>query len=104
MPNQEQASNPQPFEQDQEGEQEPTTSQDQAQDEVHDLDHSREEFVGHDGLVRRIKASSKSSDMQVNKILGSISKVVVTRRKISSLTTFCQHHAFVSYFEPRIGS
>ena len=36
----------------------------------------------------------------MDKILGSISKGVVTRRHIALLTTFCHHHAFVSSFEP----
>ena len=88
--NQEQDLSSPSVEQDQEGEQESTSSQDQAQDEVHDLDHSKEEFVGYDGMVWRVKASSKSSDMHVNKILGSISKGVVTRKKLTALTTFCQ--------------
>jgi hypothetical protein len=38
--------------------------------------------------------------MQVDEIPGSISKGVVIRRHIALLTTFCEHHAFVSSFEP----
>jgi hypothetical protein len=38
--------------------------------------------------------------MQVDKILGSISKGVVTHRHITLLATICEHHAVVSTFDP----
>ena len=38
--------------------------------------------------------------MKVDKVLGSISSGVVTRRHHALLITYCQHHAFVSSFEP----
>jgi hypothetical protein len=52
-------------------------------------------------LKRRIKAATKASDQQVNKILGDISKGVSTRRQLALLATFCDHHAFLSSFEPQ---
>jgi hypothetical protein len=97
----EQPPSPQPHEQDQGDDQEPHSSQYQAQEDGHDQDKPQEEFVGHDGLKRRIKATTKASDLQVNKILGDISKGVSTRRQLALLTTFCGHHAFVSSFEPQ---
>jgi hypothetical protein len=98
----EKAPSSQPLEQDQEVEQEPSTSQGQAQDqeEAHDQEPSKEVFVGHDGMVRRVKAATKDSGLNVDKILGSISKGVVTRRQIALLTLFFKHHSFVSCFEP----
>jgi hypothetical protein len=39
-------------------------------------------------------------DDAVDKILGSISKGVITPRNITLLATFCEYHAFVSTFEP----
>ena len=38
--------------------------------------------------------------MKVDQVLGSISSGVVTRRHHALLITYCQHHAFVSSFEP----
>ena len=38
--------------------------------------------------------------MKVDQVLVSISKGVVTRRRHSLLASYCQHHAFVSSFEP----
>ena len=96
----EQETSPQPLEQDQEEIQDDPTSQGQAQEDVHDQGRTREEFVDHEGTLRKIKAASKASGMQVDKILGSISKGVVTRRHMALLSTFCEHHAFVSSFEP----
>jgi hypothetical protein len=94
---QEQPPSPQPQEQDQGDDQEPSTTQDLAQEDGHDQDKPQEEFVGHDGLKRRIKAS----DLQVDKILSDISKGVSTHRQLALLATFCVHHAFVSSFEPQ---
>jgi hypothetical protein len=97
MQAQEQSSSPQPREQDQG----PSTTQDQAQEDGHDQDKSQEEFIGHDGLKRRINTATKASDLQVNKILGDISKGVSTLIQLALLATFCGHHAFVSSFEPQ---
>ena len=96
----EQAPSPQPLEQDQEGELDSSTPQEQTQVGVHGQYLSKDEFVDHEGTIRKIKAASKATGIQVDKILGTISKGVVTRRHIALLTTFCQHHAFVSSFEP----
>jgi hypothetical protein len=100
----EQESSPQSLEQDQEVEQEPSTPQGRAQEQevedVHDQDQPKELFVGYDGMVRRVKAATKASGLHVDKILGSISKGVVTRRHVALLTLFCEHHSFVSSFEP----
>jgi hypothetical protein len=52
-------------------------------------------------LKRRIKAATKASDLQVDKILGDISKGVSTHRQLALLATFCGHHTFVSSFEPQ---
>jgi hypothetical protein len=98
---QEQPSSPQPHEQDQGDNEEPPSTQDQAQEDGHDQDKPREEFVGHDGLKRRIKAATKASDLQVDKILGDISKGFSTRIQLALLATFCGHHVFVSSFEPQ---
>jgi hypothetical protein len=84
---QEQPPSPQPHEQDQGDVQEPPSSQDQAQEDGHDQDKPQEEFVGHDGLKRRIKAATKASDLQVDKILGDISKGVSTYRQLALLAT-----------------
>ena len=46
---------------------------------------------------RRVRASTISSGISVDKILGSLSKGVSTRRQLAS---FCKHHAFVANFEP----
>jgi hypothetical protein len=98
---QEQPPSPQPQEQDQGDHQEPSTTQDLAQEDGHDQDKPQEEFAGHNGLKRRIKAATKASDLQVDKILGNISKGVSTHRQLALLSTFCGHHAFVSSFEPQ---
>jgi hypothetical protein len=101
MQAQEQSASPQPCKQDQGDHQGPSTTQDQAQEDGHDQDKPQEEFIGHDGLKRCIKAATKASDLQVDKILGDISKGVSTRRQLALLATFCGHHAFVSSFEPQ---
>jgi hypothetical protein len=98
---QEQPPSPQLQEQDQGDDQEPSITQDLAQEDGHDQDKPQEEFVGHDGLKRRIKATTKASDLQVDKILGDISKGVSTHRQHALLATFCGHHAFVSSSEPQ---
>jgi hypothetical protein len=96
----EQAPSPHSLERDLEGEQDSSTSQDQDQVIVRDQNLARYEFIDHEGTTRKIKAATRSSGMQVHKILGSISKGVVTRRHVTILATFCEHHAFVSTFEP----
>ena len=49
-------------------------------------------------------ATTKSSDIIVDRILGNISKGVLTRRELAKqmalLSTFSEFHAFVSSFEP----
>jgi hypothetical protein len=52
-------------------------------------------------MMQRIKAATKASDLQVDRILGDISKGVSTRRQLALLATFCGNHAFVSSFEPQ---
>jgi hypothetical protein len=100
MQAQEQSSSPQPREQDQGYDQGPYTTQDQAQEDGLDQDKPQEEFIGHDGLKQRIKAATKGSDLQVDNILGDISKGVSTHRQLPLLATICGHHAFVYSFEP----
>jgi hypothetical protein len=79
MHTQEQTSSPQANEQDQDGEQNVTTSQDQAQEDDHDQRSSQVEFIDHEGIVCQVKATTKSSDIMVDRILGNISKGVLTR-------------------------
>ena len=113
---QEQASSSQPFEQVQEGEligpisqeqaqtnpqeQVQVDSQAQAQVEPQVQDSPPREFVDYKGITRSIKNSKKASRIELNKILGSISKGVVTRRKMEHLAKFSKHHSFISHFEP----
>jgi hypothetical protein len=97
----EHSTSPQPIEQDQGEDQGPYTTQNQAQEDGHDQYKPQEEFIGHDGMKRRIKAATKASDLQVDKILGDISKGVSTHIHLALLSTFCGHHAFVSSFEPQ---
>jgi hypothetical protein len=104
MHTQEQTSSPQANEQDQDGEQNVTTSQDQAQEDDHDQRPSQAEFVDHEGIVCQVKAATKSSDIMVDRILGNISMGVLTRRELATqmalLCTSSEFHAFVSSFEP----
>jgi hypothetical protein len=100
---QEQTSSPQANEQDQNGEQNVTTSQDQAQEDDHDQRPSQAEFTDHEGIVRQVKAATKSSGIMVDRILGNISKGVLTRRELAKqmalLCMFSEFHVFVSSFE-----
>ncbi|KAK1680292.1 hypothetical protein QYE76_041140 [Lolium multiflorum] len=96
----EQEESPQPTEQDHDGDQETSSTHDQAQVVPHDRVLARDEFIDHEGTIRKIKAATRASDMKVDQVLGSISKGVVTRRHHALLITYCQHHAFVSSFEP----
>ncbi|KAK1644035.1 hypothetical protein QYE76_061840, partial [Lolium multiflorum] len=90
----EQEESPQPTEQDHDDDQETSSTHVQAQV------LARDEFIDHEGTIRKIKAATRASDMKVDLVLGSISKGVVTRRHHALLMTYCQHHAFVSSFEP----
>ncbi|KAK1652447.1 hypothetical protein QYE76_070252 [Lolium multiflorum] len=96
----EQEESPQPTEQDHDDDQETSSTHVQAQVVPHDQVLARDEFIDHEGTIRKIKAATRASDMKVDHVLGSISKGVVTRRHHALLITYCQHHAFVSSFEP----
>ncbi|KAK1653507.1 hypothetical protein QYE76_071312 [Lolium multiflorum] len=96
----EQEESPHPTEQDHDDDQETSSTHDQAQVVPHDQVLARDEFIDHEGTIRKIKAATRASDMKVDQVLGSISKGVVTRRHHALLITYCQHHAFVSSFEP----
>ncbi|KAK1607550.1 hypothetical protein QYE76_031223 [Lolium multiflorum] len=96
----EQEESPQLTEQDHDDDQETSSTHVQAQVVPHDQVLARDEFIDHEGTIRKIKASTRASDMKVDQVLGSISKGVVTRRHHALLITYCQHHAFVSSFEP----
>ncbi|KAK1616125.1 hypothetical protein QYE76_021642 [Lolium multiflorum] len=96
----EQEESPHSIEQDHDDDQETSTTHDQAQVIPHDQVLARDEFIDHEGTIRKIKAATRASDMKVDQVLGSISRGVVTRRHHALLITYCQHHAFVSSFEP----
>ncbi|KAK1678726.1 hypothetical protein QYE76_039574 [Lolium multiflorum] len=96
----EQEESPQPTEQDHDDDQETSSTHVQTQVVPHDQVLARDEFIDHEGTIRKIKAATRASDMKVDLVLGSISKGVVTRRHHALLMTYCQHHAFVSSFEP----
>ncbi|KAK1699138.1 hypothetical protein QYE76_015835 [Lolium multiflorum] len=96
----EQEESPQPTEQDHDDDQETSSTHVQTQVVPHDQVLARYEFIDHEGTIRKIKAATRASDMKVDLVLGSISKGVVTRRHHALLMTYCEHHAFVSIFEP----
>ncbi|KAK1598125.1 hypothetical protein QYE76_018687 [Lolium multiflorum] len=96
----EQEESPQPTEQDHDDDQETSSTHVQTQVVPRDQVLARDEFIDHEGTIRKIKAATRASDMKVDLVLGSISKGVVTRRHHALLMTYCQHHAFVSSFEP----
>ncbi|KAK1666850.1 hypothetical protein QYE76_055009 [Lolium multiflorum] len=96
----EQEESPHSTEQDHDDDQETSSTHDQAQVVPHDQALARDEFIDHEGTIRKIKAATRASDMKVDHVLGSISRGVVTRRHHALLITYCQHHAFVSSFEP----
>ncbi|KAK1627483.1 hypothetical protein QYE76_001798 [Lolium multiflorum] len=96
----EQEESPHSTEQDHDDDQETSSTHDQAQVVPHDQVLARDEFIDHEGTIRKIKAATRASDMKVDQVLGSISRGVVTRRHHALLITYCQHHAFVSSFEP----
>ncbi|KAK1628821.1 hypothetical protein QYE76_003136 [Lolium multiflorum] len=72
----EQEESPQPTEQDHDGDQETSSTHDQAQVVPHDRVLARDEFIDHEGTIRKIKAATRASDMKVDQVLGSISKGV----------------------------
>ncbi|KAK1611079.1 hypothetical protein QYE76_034752 [Lolium multiflorum] len=72
----EQEESPQPTEQDHDGDQETSSTHVQAQVVPHDRVLARDEFVDHEGTIRKIKAATRASDMKVDQVLGSISKGV----------------------------
>ncbi|KAK1603795.1 hypothetical protein QYE76_027468 [Lolium multiflorum] len=96
----EQEESPHSTEQDHDDDQETSSTHDQAQVIHHVQALARDEFIDHEGTIRKIKAATRASDMKVDQVLGSISRGVVTRRHHALLITYCQHHAFVSSFEP----
>ncbi|KAK1620663.1 hypothetical protein QYE76_026180 [Lolium multiflorum] len=73
----EQEESPQPTEQDHDDGQETSSTHDQAQVVPHDQVLARDEFIDHEGTIRKIKAATRASDMKVDLVLGSISKGVV---------------------------
>ncbi|KAK1609775.1 hypothetical protein QYE76_033448 [Lolium multiflorum] len=94
----EQEESPQPTEQDHDDDQETSSTHVQAQVVPHDQVLARDEFIDHEGTIRKIKAATRASDMKVDQVLGSISRGVVTRRHHALLITYCQHHGCVSSF------
>ncbi|KAK1601186.1 hypothetical protein QYE76_008356, partial [Lolium multiflorum] len=96
----EQEESPHPTAQDHDDDQETSSTHDQAQVVPHDRLLARDEFIDHEGTIQKIKAATRASDMKVDQVLGRISKGEVTRRHHALLITYCQHHAFVSSFEP----
>ncbi|KAK1647028.1 hypothetical protein QYE76_064833, partial [Lolium multiflorum] len=73
----EQEESPQPTEQDHDDDQETSSTHVQAQVVPHDQVLARDEFIDHEGTIRKIKAATRASDMKVDLVLGSISKGVV---------------------------
>ncbi|KAK1669281.1 hypothetical protein QYE76_057440 [Lolium multiflorum] len=72
----EQEESPQPTEQDHDDDQETSSTHVQAQVVPHDQVLARDEFIDHEGTIRKIKAATRASDMKVDLVLGSISKGV----------------------------
>ncbi|KAK1668339.1 hypothetical protein QYE76_056498 [Lolium multiflorum] len=73
----EQEEDPHSMEQDHDDDQETSSTHDQAQVVPHDQVLARDEFIDHEGTVRKIKAATRASDMKVDQVLGSISRGVV---------------------------
>ncbi|KAK1631017.1 hypothetical protein QYE76_005332 [Lolium multiflorum] len=73
----EQEDNPHSTEQDHDDDQETSSTHDQAQVIPHDQALARDEFIDHEGTIRKIKAATRASDMKVDQVLGSISRGVV---------------------------
>ncbi|KAK1602959.1 hypothetical protein QYE76_027159, partial [Lolium multiflorum] len=74
----EQEEDPHSMEQDHDDDQETSSTHDQAQMVPHDQVLARDEFIDHEGTVRKIKAATRASDMKVDQVLGSISRGVTT--------------------------
>ncbi|KAK1630727.1 hypothetical protein QYE76_005042 [Lolium multiflorum] len=67
----EQEEDPHSTEQDHDDDQETSSTHDQAQVVPHDQVLARDEFIDHEGTVRKIKAATRASDMKVDQVLGS---------------------------------
>ncbi|KAK1669006.1 hypothetical protein QYE76_057165 [Lolium multiflorum] len=67
----EQEEDPHSMEQDHDDDQETSSTHDQAQVVPHDQVLARDEFIDHEGTVRKIKAATRASDMKVDQVLGS---------------------------------
>ncbi|KAK1604290.1 hypothetical protein QYE76_027963, partial [Lolium multiflorum] len=67
----EQEENPHTTEQDHDDDQETSSTHDQAQVVPHDRVLARDEFIDHEGTIRKIKAATRASDMKVDQVLGS---------------------------------
>ncbi|KAK1612620.1 hypothetical protein QYE76_036293 [Lolium multiflorum] len=68
----EQEEDPHSMEQDHDDDQETSSTHDQAQVVPHDQVLARDEFIDHEGTVRKIKAATRASDMKVDQVLGRI--------------------------------
>ncbi|KAK1627475.1 hypothetical protein QYE76_001790 [Lolium multiflorum] len=66
----EQEEDPHSMEQDHDDDQETSSTHDQAQVVPHDQVLARDEFIDHEGTVRKIKAATRASDMKVDQVLG----------------------------------
>ncbi|KAK1695084.1 hypothetical protein QYE76_011781, partial [Lolium multiflorum] len=75
----EQEEGPHSTEQDHDDDQETSSTHDQAQVIPHDQALVRDEFIDHEGTIRKIKAATRASDMKVDQVLGSISRGVELR-------------------------
>ncbi|KAK1692144.1 hypothetical protein QYE76_008841 [Lolium multiflorum] len=73
----EQEEDPHSMEQDHDDDQETSSTHDLAQVVPHDQVLARDEFIDHEGTIRKIKAATRASDMKVDQVLGSISRGVV---------------------------
>ncbi|KAK1613648.1 hypothetical protein QYE76_019165 [Lolium multiflorum] len=67
----EQEEDPHSMEQDHDDDQETSSTHDQAQVVPHDQVLARDEFIDHEGTIRKIKAATRASDMKVDQVLGS---------------------------------
>ncbi|KAK1648620.1 hypothetical protein QYE76_066425 [Lolium multiflorum] len=67
---------PHPTEQDHDDDQETSSTHVQAQVVPHDRVLARNEFIDHEGTIRKIKAALRASDLKVDQVLGSISRGV----------------------------
>ncbi|KAK1684589.1 hypothetical protein QYE76_045437 [Lolium multiflorum] len=67
----EQEESPHSTEQDHDDDQETSSTHVQAQVVPHDQALARDEFIDHEGTIRKIKAATRASDMKVDHVLGS---------------------------------